>query len=78
MEAAFLTLAWEVIFGSKKRGMTADEEVVLDVPTLAKNYKIYIVRGTAMATDNNHYAYGVDTGVTEDQCCTLRIFPMAR
>jgi len=41
--------------------MTADEEVVLDVPTLAKNYKIYIVRGTAMATDNNHYAYGVDT-----------------
>ncbi|MER3465235.1 MAG: oligopeptidase B [Chitinophagaceae bacterium] len=34
---------------------------MLDVPTLAKNYKIYIVRGTAMATDNNHYAYGVDT-----------------
>jgi oligopeptidase B len=48
-------------YARRKAVMTASEELILDVPTLAKNYKIYLVRGTAIAPDNIHYAYGVDT-----------------
>lgn len=47
---------------ARKRGSTtAKEEIILDVPKLAEPYKIYLVRGTAIAPDNNHYLYGIDT-----------------
>ena len=45
----------------RKGTTTAPEEILLDLPKLAENYKIYLVRGTAMAKDNQHYLYGVDT-----------------
>jgi oligopeptidase B len=45
----------------RKGTTTAPEEMLLDVPRLAEKYKIYLVRGTAMAKDNQHYLYGVDT-----------------
>jgi oligopeptidase B len=45
----------------KKGTTTAPEEILLDVPKLAEKYKIYLVRGTAMAKDNQHYLYGIDT-----------------
>lgn len=45
----------------RKGTMTSPEEIILNIPQLAKNHKIYMVRGTAMAADNRHYAYAVDT-----------------
>ena len=45
----------------KKGTATAKEEMLLDVPALAKNHQIYLVRGTASSPDNNLYIYGVDT-----------------
>ena len=45
----------------KKQSLSAPEEIVLDVPKLAEKYKIYLVRGSAMANDNQHFAYGIDT-----------------
>lgn len=45
----------------KKEITTAPEEMLLDVPQLAAKHKIYLVRGTAMAKDNQHYLYGIDT-----------------
>jgi oligopeptidase B len=48
-------------YARKKGSMIAEEELILDVPKLAEPYKIYLVRGTAVAPDNNHYIYGIDT-----------------
>ena len=45
----------------KKVVTTAPEEMLLDVPKLAEKHKIYLVRGTDMAKDNQHYLYGIDT-----------------
>jgi oligopeptidase B len=45
----------------KKQSTTAPEEILLDVPKMAENHKIYLVRGNAMAKDNEHLLYGVDT-----------------
>lgn len=56
----------------RKKGVTtAPEEMVLNVPKLASPYKIYLVRGTAVAPDNNLYAYGIDTA--GDRRCILYI-----
>ncbi|HYO21816.1 MAG TPA: hypothetical protein VER36_05385, partial [Flavisolibacter sp.] len=48
-------------YARKKGTTTAKEEIILDVPKMAEPYKIFLVRGTAVAPDNNHYAYGIDT-----------------
>lgn len=49
-------------FYARKKGTTsAKEEIILNAPELAKGHKIYLVRGTAMSSDNMHYAYGIDT-----------------
>jgi oligopeptidase B len=45
----------------KKQTTSAPEEILLDVPKMAENHKIYLVRGNAMAKDNQHLLYGVDT-----------------
>ncbi len=37
MEGVFLTLAWEVIFGSKKRGITANVLSVYEVVAIEKH-----------------------------------------
>ena len=56
----------------RKKGSTAaPEEIILDVPKLAEPYKIFLVRGTAVAPDNNHYLYGIDT--TGDRRSILHI-----
>lgn len=47
---------------ARKKGTTsAKEEIILDVPQLAQGHQIYLVRGSAMAPDNDHYIYGIDT-----------------
>ncbi len=49
-------------FYARKKGTTAaKEEIILDVPKLAAGHQIFLVRGTAIAPDNNHYLYGIDT-----------------
>ncbi|RYZ25000.1 MAG: oligopeptidase B, partial [Chitinophagaceae bacterium] len=48
-------------YARKKGTTTAPEEIILDVPKMAEPYKIFLVRGTAVAPDNDHYLYGVDT-----------------
>jgi oligopeptidase B len=48
-------------YARKKETTTAGEEVILDVPALAKNHQIYIVRGSGISIDNQQLAYGIDT-----------------
>ena len=48
-------------YSRKKETTTAGEEIILDVPALAKNHQIYIVRGWGVSTDNQQLAYGIDT-----------------
>ncbi|HZH65502.1 MAG TPA: S9 family peptidase [Flavisolibacter sp.] len=59
-------------FYARKKGTTAaKEEILLDVPKLAESHQIYLVRGSAVAPDNNHYLYGIDT--SGDRRTTLYI-----
>lgn len=58
-------------FARKKGTPVAAEEIILDVPRLAEGHQIYLVRGTATATDNDHYLYAVDT--SGDRRSTLYI-----
>ncbi len=47
---------------ARKKGITtAKEQIILDVPELAKNHQIYLVRGWSMSKDNQNMAYGIDT-----------------
>ena len=47
---------------ARKKGTTvAGEEVILDIPGLAKNHQIYLVRGWSVSTNNQQLAYGIDT-----------------
>src|SRR4029078_9107272 len=47
---------------ARKKGSTiTKEEILLDVPEMAKGHKIFMIRGTSISKDNNHYAYGIDT-----------------
>ena len=48
-------------YARKKTNMTAREEMMLDVPSMAKNYKIFLVRGYKVSPDNSLLAYGIDT-----------------
>lgn len=45
----------------RKGAATAAEEIFLNIPQLAKNHKIYLVRGWTISKDNNELAYGIDT-----------------
>ncbi len=46
----------------RKKGTTsAKEDIILDVPSLAQGHQIYLVRGSAVAMDNDHYIFGIDT-----------------
>jgi oligopeptidase B len=58
-------------YARKKENTYAKEEIILNVPELAKGHKIYMVRGTSMSPGNNHYAYGIDT--LGDRRCTIYI-----
>ena len=49
------------LYARKKGTTAAREEIMLDVPGLAKNYHIYLVRGWAVSPDNQQLAYGIDT-----------------
>jgi oligopeptidase B len=48
-------------YARKKGTTTAKEEILLNVPEMAENYKIFLVRGTAISKNNMLYAYGIDT-----------------
>src|SRR5215218_9820468 len=45
----------------KKGVVTEKEEVVLDVPSMARGHQIYLVRGYNISPDNNYLAYAIDT-----------------
>jgi oligopeptidase B len=47
---------------ARKKGTTkAPEQVFLNVPEMAANYKIFLVRGWEISPDNNWLAYSIDT-----------------
>ncbi|MEO6187832.1 MAG: prolyl oligopeptidase family serine peptidase, partial [Ginsengibacter sp.] len=49
-------------FYTRRKGTTtAREEMVLNIPELAKHHQIYLVRGYSVCSDNNLLAYGIDT-----------------
>jgi len=48
-------------YARKKETTTAGEEIILDVPALAKNHQIYLVGGWNVSNNNQLLAYGVDT-----------------
>jgi oligopeptidase B len=46
----------------RKRGtLSAKEEMFLDIPEMAMNHQIYLVRGWTTSPDNIYLAYGIDT-----------------
>lgn len=45
----------------RKGTMTAAEEIFINVPELAKSYKIYYLHGRTVSKDNRILAYGTDT-----------------
>jgi len=49
------------LYARKKGTTAAREEIMLDIPVLAKNYHIYLVRGWGVSPDNQQLAYGIDT-----------------
>lgn len=59
------------LYARKKETTNAPEEITLDVPVLAKNHQIYMVRGWRVSTDNQQLAYGIDT--SGDRRSTLYI-----
>ena len=45
----------------RKGSMTAPEEIILDLPSMAKGYQIYLLRGSRVSPDNKLVAYLIDT-----------------
>lgn len=45
----------------KKETIAAKEEILLDVPAMAKGYQIYLIRGYNASPGNNYLAYAIDT-----------------
>lgn len=45
----------------KKENLKANEEILLDIPKMAKGYKFYQIGGSSISTNNNILAYSVDT-----------------
>jgi oligopeptidase B len=46
---------------ARQKGTTsAREEIILDVPALAKNHQVYIIRGWNVSANNKYLAYGAD------------------
>lgn len=45
----------------KKDNLKADEEILLNIPEIAKDYKFYQIGGSSISTNNNILAYSVDT-----------------
>jgi len=50
----------------------AAEEVILDVPGMAKPYKIFLVRGNTVSPDNKRLLYGIDTNGSRRVVAHLR------
>jgi len=48
-------------YARKKATPNAPEEIILNVPELSKNHQVYLVRGSAISTNNQLMAYGIDT-----------------
>ena len=49
------------IYCRKKGSLDSEEEVLLNVNTMAKGYSYYQVSGVSVSPDNNLVAFGVDT-----------------
>lgn len=49
------------IYARKKGSVEAKEEILLNVPEMAKGYSFYQVRGLNVSTNNQFLAFGVDT-----------------
>ncbi len=49
------------IYARKKGSVEAEEEILLNVPKMAKGYSFYQVRGLSVSPDNRFLCFGVDT-----------------
>ncbi|MEJ2628531.1 MAG: prolyl oligopeptidase family serine peptidase, partial [bacterium] len=49
------------IYARKKGSVEAEEEILLNVPKMAKGYSFYQVRGLSVSPDNHYLCFGVDT-----------------
>ena len=49
------------VYTRKFKNLDADEEILLDVNLLAKDYKYYRVSGISISPDNSKLAFGIDT-----------------
>lgn len=58
-------------YARKKGTTTAKEEIILNVPDMAKKHQIFLVRGYSVSPDNNLLAYAIDT--SGDRRSTLYI-----
>lgn len=58
-------------YARKKGTTTAKEEIMLNIPEMAKNHEIYLIRGSRPSRDNNYLIYAVDT--TGDRRSTLHV-----
>ena len=49
------------IYCRKKGDLSAPEEVMLDMNAMSKGHQIYLLRGSAVSSDNQWLAYAIDT-----------------
>ena len=49
------------VYTRKYKDLNAEDEIILDVNSLAKGYKYFRVSGISISPDNKKVAYGVDT-----------------
>jgi len=63
-------------YARKKGSTTAKEEIMLNVPEMAKGHQIFLVRGYRVSPDNQLLAYAIDT--TGDRRSTLYIKDLAK
>ncbi len=49
------------VMARKKDNLKAKEEVTLNIPEMAKNFQIYLLRGYKVSANNAYMAYGIDT-----------------
>jgi oligopeptidase B len=45
----------------KKNSLTAPEQIMLDVPEMAKNHQIFLLRGSNVSKDGKTLAFSIDT-----------------
>ncbi|MEP6615002.1 MAG: S9 family peptidase [Ginsengibacter sp.] len=58
-------------YARKRERQEAAEQIILNVPELAKNHQVFLLRGSSVSLNNQFLAYGIDT--SGDRRSTLYI-----